>query len=482
MNTVQRIAKNTLLLYVATIMTAAMSMVLTIYLARMLGDVTYGKYSFAVVFTGFFGILTNLGMNELLIREVARDKSRATKYLGNMMLMRLILSVVVLAIIAIVINLMDYPRDTTIAVYIFGAYTILTYLGFIFRMTFRAFEKMEYEAALNVLERVITTSLGLLILFTGFGLIEVAYVFLIAGAVNLLLSFLVCAKIFAKPKLEIDLDFWKKTVRLAVPFTLSNVFVMIYGSTDTFMLSVMKGDAVVGWYNAPYNLIHAFAPVVSLFMTAAYPVMSRLFVSSKDSLNVAYEKSSKYLIVLGLAVSVGGMVLADRIIPFLFGGEFVNSIATLQVLIWNCLLICIYHPILYLLGSINRQGQMAIAGLIGAVANIGLNLILIPRWSYIGAGVATLISGSITSFACWYIASKYLYKLPIHRILVKPLIASGIMGIAVYWLNQATRMNLFLLIASGAVLYLTGLYLLRTFSKEDRELFKQVFRVKRRVS
>ena len=360
MNTIQRIAKNTVLLYISSIISASLSIVLTIYLTRMLGDVTYGKYSFAIIFTGFFGIITNLGMNELLIREVARDKLKAAKYLGNIVIIRLILSAIVLALIVIVINLMNYARDTTIAVYIFGGYTILTYLGFMFRMTFRAFERMEYEAALNILERVLTTSLGLLILFMGFGLIEVAYVFLFAGIVNLLLSFLICARRFAKPKLEIDLGFWKKTIRLAIPFSLSNVFVIIYGSTDTIMLSVMKGDAVVGWYNAAYNVIRAFGPTVSLFMTAVYPVVSQLFISSKDSLSIAYEKSFKYLILVGLPVSVLGMVLADRIIPFLFGGEFANSIIALQILIWNCLLICMYHPILYLLGSITRQRQMAV--------------------------------------------------------------------------------------------------------------------------
>lgn len=476
MSTVQRIAKNAITLYAAWIVGVILSLVLTVFVARILGDVIYGKYTFALVFTGFFGVLTNLGTDVVLIREVARDKSKATKYLGNFVVIRLILSAIVLALIALTINLMNYPWDTIIAVYIFGGYTIITSLTAIFRVTFRAFERMEYEALINVLGRIITTSLGLLVLFMGFGLIELAYVFLVASIVNLILSVLICAKRFAKLKLEIDLDFWKKSIKIAIPFSLSNIFVMVYVRIDTIMLSIMKGDAVVAWYNAAYNLVLTFEPIVFVFMTTVFPLMSRLFISSEESLRVIYEKSFKYLILLGLPISVGGMVLAGKIIPFLFGAEFTNSIIVLQILIWDCLLLCMYRPIMYLLGSINRQGTMALIGLGGAAVNVGLNLLLIPRFSYVGAGITTLVTESLVTAVSWYAVSKYFYRLPVHKIMVKPLIASVVMGAIVYFCSQVTSMSLALLIVLGAAVYFILLYLIRAFSEDDRSLFQEVVR------
>ena len=80
MNTVQTIAKNTGVLFAANIITNILSLILVIYIARYLGDVIYGKYSFALIFTGMFGVLTNLGLDPLIIREVAKDKSKASKY------------------------------------------------------------------------------------------------------------------------------------------------------------------------------------------------------------------------------------------------------------------------------------------------------------------------------------------------------------------------------------------------------------------
>ena len=81
MNTVQRIAKNTTALFAAQFVVSILSLVLSIFIARSLGDVTFGKYSFALAFTAIFAVFSDLGYNTLLIREVARDKSVASRCL-----------------------------------------------------------------------------------------------------------------------------------------------------------------------------------------------------------------------------------------------------------------------------------------------------------------------------------------------------------------------------------------------------------------
>jgi len=80
MNTVQRIAKNTAALFAAQFIASILGLVLTIFIARSLGDVIFGKYSFALAFTALFAVFSDLGYNTLLIREVAKDKSLANEY------------------------------------------------------------------------------------------------------------------------------------------------------------------------------------------------------------------------------------------------------------------------------------------------------------------------------------------------------------------------------------------------------------------
>jgi len=133
MNTIQRIAKNTAALFAAQFVVAILGLVLSIFIARSLGDVIFCKYSFALAFTAIFAVFSDLGYNTLLIREVARDKSQASKYLNNTLCMRALISLVIFAIIVITINVMGYPADTKNAVYLFGIYTLIVSFSVVFR-------------------------------------------------------------------------------------------------------------------------------------------------------------------------------------------------------------------------------------------------------------------------------------------------------------------------------------------------------------
>jgi len=158
MNTVQRIAKNTAALFAAQFVVSILGLVLTIFIARSLGDVIFGKYSFALAFTALFAVFSDLGYNTLLIREVARDKTQAGKYLNNVLCMRALLSLAIFALIVITINIMNYPEDTKNVVYLFGIYTLVTSFSAVFKVTFRAFGKIEHEAGITNLH-VATTLL-----------------------------------------------------------------------------------------------------------------------------------------------------------------------------------------------------------------------------------------------------------------------------------------------------------------------------------
>jgi len=91
MNTVQRIAKNTGVLLVSQIASYILGFFFVMYTARYLGAAGFGILSFALAFTGIFGVFADLGLSTLTIGEVARDKSLASDYLGNIAVMKVIL-------------------------------------------------------------------------------------------------------------------------------------------------------------------------------------------------------------------------------------------------------------------------------------------------------------------------------------------------------------------------------------------------------
>ncbi|MBI2869867.1 MAG: flippase [Chloroflexi bacterium] len=474
MSAVRRIAKNAALLYASRIMSTALKFVLFIYIARTLGDVTLGKFTFAIVFTTFFSILIPLGLDDLLVRDVSRDKTAAAKYLGNIAALRLFLSAIAFILMVTVIYLMDYPDDTRLAVAIFGGYAVFTAFSSLFRANFRAFEHMEWDAMLETLESVVTASVGIFLLFHGFGLIALSLTFLAAAAMNLIISFALCSRRFTRPRLQLDASFLRTSLKAAIPFYISMLFIL-YSRVDTVLLSALKGDAVVGVYNAAYQIVLAYDQFILTFMIAIVPVISRLYVSSRTMLQVAYEKSFKYLVIVGFPVSIGGMVLAEKLIPFLYGTEFDESVLILRILIWGCILSSMNRPMLFMLGAVNRQGTGALIAISAMLASFGINYLVIPRWSYLGSGATALIIGSLVTLAGWYAISRYAYKLPIARIILKPLAASLVMG-ALLYAGLLMDTNLLILIGLGAVSYVLVLHLIRVFSTDDYFLFREAFR------
>lgn len=152
MNTVQRIAKNTGMLFASRIASYILCFFFVMYTARYLGAEGFGVLSFALAFTGIFGVFTDLGLQQLTVREVARDKSLAGKYLGNIAVMKVILVIITFGLIAIFINHLGYPEQTIRVFYLFALSVIFVSFSQMFYSTFQAYEKMEYVSAMLKME------------------------------------------------------------------------------------------------------------------------------------------------------------------------------------------------------------------------------------------------------------------------------------------------------------------------------------------
>jgi O-antigen/teichoic acid export membrane protein len=471
MNTTQRIAKNTAALFAAQFVVSLLGLALSIFIARSLGDVTFGKYSFALAFTAIFVVFSDLGYNTLLIRDVARDKTQATKYLNNIIGIHALLAILIFALIVITINVMDYPADTKNVVYLFGIYTLVVSFSAVFKVTFRAFEKMEYEAGISIFTNIIRVSLGLLVLFLGYGLIELALVFILSGVFDFLFSLFICERKFVKPKMELNFDFLKSTIMIALPLSMLSIFGIIYVRADTVMLSMMKGDAVVGWYNAAYNLIIALKIIPTLFLTSLFPAALSVFNKSRNQFYSYYEKSIKYLIAIGLPMAIGITLLSKSVILFIYGSQYSNSITVLQILSWDCLLLFIYAALGNALVGMGKERQVALSALVCACVNVALNFLLIPKFSLIGSAVATVFAETILLLSYLYLMKRYLRGMPIHKFMVKPILSSVPMIGIVTLLNA----NLILVILLSAITYSFVFFVIGGVEEEEKRLVYSSF-------
>jgi len=118
MNNIKNIAKNSIATFVGDNISKILTLVLVIFIARFFGDVDYGKFAFAISFTGLFIILIDLGTKLVVTRDISTNKEKASNYLYNLFLLKVISSFFTFILIFLIINLLNYPKDTTYAVYI----------------------------------------------------------------------------------------------------------------------------------------------------------------------------------------------------------------------------------------------------------------------------------------------------------------------------------------------------------------------------
>jgi len=471
--TTKRVAKNTGVLLIGTIISKLCALAFFAIAARYIGPEGFGKYTFALSFTAMFIVLGDLGLNTLAIREVARDRSLISKYLGNIAILKMILSVIAVGIIFLVVTLLNYPSDTTKIVYIIGISVFFGSLSSALRWCFQAFQKMEYEAIINIAQGITLLGLGLAILYLGKGLIGLAYVHLLTNILIFIFSFLITIRKFAKPKFEISSNFWKFLLKAAAPIGLTTILASIYLNTDTVMLSLMKGDASVGWYNAGYKLVNFIKFIQGMFILAIFPVMSNFYKSSIESLKKVFQKSIQYMFLLALPLAIGTTILSNKIIPIIWGQKFIPAIPALQILIWAGALVFLSGTAGGCLYAMNKQRIPMYIALFGLIINIILNLVLIPKFSYIGAATAIVIAELIVTSLAFFFVFQKLKVIPFPLQFLKIIIASILMGILTWFIRD---FNIILVVSASTFFYIAVLLAIKGISQEDLKLIAQILK------
>ena len=335
MNTARNIAKNTSIMLISQIASYIFGFFYVMYVARYLGAAGYGIMSFALAFTGIFSNLTDPGLNSLIIRDIARDKSLVGKYLGNIGTITLILSMITLVLIIITINALDYPEETTRVIYIIAFSVILNVFTNILYAVFQAYEKMEYRSFGTIMNSAILLAGALFAISQKLSVIGFAVIYVISSIASLGYAYYICAKKFVVPKLEIDWNFWIAKIREALPFGIVSLSLVIYYHIDKVMLSLMVNDEVVGYYSAAYTIATSLLFFYGAFSAAVFPCMSNCYGnSSKESFALIFEKSVKYLWMISLPLGVGITLLAERIITLIYGAGYSPSVIALQILVW----------------------------------------------------------------------------------------------------------------------------------------------------
>jgi len=386
----QTIFKNTFWLGIAEIFTRGVNFLIIIWLARHFGPEIYGKFAFALSFVALFSVFADFGFDSLTVREIARDKSKTAKYIDNIIAMKLILGLITIGLIALIIQFLGKELEVIKLVYFLGIYVVINTFTTFFHSIFRANEKMQYETLCRVLQELFLLGLVAFFILNKSSILTISYAYLGAVLIGTLISLGVIWRFFSSFFLKIDFKICKEILKEVWPLTLSILIVTIYLHIGIVILSLIKTDQAVGWYNAGYKLVYAFALIPNLFMISVYPVLSKSFKESIISMKEIYERSLKFIFLISIILFPVLFFFSKQIVLLFYSPAYQETISVFRILLlaeFFAFMSCVF---MYTLNAMDKQIIYTKVTGISLSANIILCFILIPRYSHIGLSITTV--------------------------------------------------------------------------------------------
>ncbi|MEK7203017.1 MAG: flippase, partial [Patescibacteria group bacterium] len=387
---IANIAKNTSYFTFALILQKIISFTYFILIARALGPADLGKYYFAISFTTIFAILIDLGLTNVLTREVAKTNEQAQKILSNIIAIKLPLTVLTLIIVITLNKIFGYSEIIQQLICLSAISMALDSFTATFFAVIRGFHNLSFESVSSVIFQLIVLSFGLIILKMNLGLVWLMNGLVVASVFNFLYSgFLICCKWKLSLLPSIDGLSAKMLIKITAPFALFAIFQRIYTYLDSVLLSFLAGDEYVGLYQVAFKIIFALQFLPLAFIASLYPALSFYWQNNKEQLAITFERSMNYLIIISLPIAIGIIIIADKII-LLFKSGFAGAVLPLEINMLSIIFMFTYYPIGALLNACDRQMTNAInMGVVTAVSVV-LNIFLIPRLQAVGASITVL--------------------------------------------------------------------------------------------
>ena len=472
-----RIFKNTSSLFSAHLIGRLASLVITVWLLpRYFTETEFGGYFIAIALTNLVAIITELGMQNPLIREMTLHLDQTRHYLGNALIVRSLLSIVAYAIM-LISGVFLYTSEIVMMIVFLGLAEIVNSIAQLYRCVFRAHEDIKYEAFTVIAERGVFFCIGGGAILLNYGLLTVCQVTLAASGVNLLLSVGFTRFCFTQLRFQPSQQVVKVLMQQALPFAIGNLFNLFYFRIDAILLSKLSSDGVDAnaWYGLAYTIANAFTILPGAFMMGAmFPVLSRAWEREKGRFPSAYTFSMRWMVLTGLPFAVGLSMLSFEITGVLFPNytpDRVGKVATaLQWLSWSGGLIFVTTVVLAVLRATDKRRAFSVLMGTTALLNVCLNLYLMPRFSHVGAAIAMVISEAYVLVVGLSYISRHIVEFrkifPVLPTLLKAVFLSTVMGVGLVLLKGF--LSIWILIPLAVLFYGGGIAVLGEFRESVR--------------
>jgi len=395
-----RIVGNSSWLLASRLVVAAIQWFTTLLIIRNLSIDDFGTFSLIFGILGMLSIITDLGLGRVAVRLFMEKGADPARSAGAYITLRSTFGVLGYAVAIAVVSVGGYGPVTVAATAIGALSVILDTVGDAHTTVFQVRERMRVPS-ISSITAASTQVLAVLVLIQhDASLIPFMIPAVIASAVDCSIR-VVGALRLQRIKYVVNLPLWWRLLKEAVPISMGNAMATLYYRIDVIMLSQLATMTAVATYSVAYKFVDLVGVIPVALSTAALPVLVRHWPDDKESLQRVMLQVTRMLAALASLIAVGFLVLADEVVPLLYGEQYASAVAPARIVVLSqCLAFATDAALLMLIAAGQHKRFPLIAGF-GLAFNIAVNLVVIPRYAYMGAAWVTLATDLLVSLALW---------------------------------------------------------------------------------
>lgn len=421
---IKKIATNTIAQVLSKASTAIISIFLIKILTNYLDIEWYGLYSKIYNYLWIFAFLADLWLYTIWIREISNNKDDAEKIAWNILTLRTITWFLII-LIAFVLGLFLPWYDSGLAlisILIVWLFTVVSLINSSILSAMHAFLESEKSIISTIVWKIVNIWMVLGIVFWVYPSwwdhsYETSFLWIMSAWFFWVLVMTILNYYFSRETLKIryrfDWDYIKYIFIISLPYGLALFLSTLYTKIDLVLLSLMEGDSwdtSVALYNVPLKIADVAMFFGVMFLSSMLPFFTKYYNSwDKEKFTFIVKESFKILTSLGFIFVSLWILFRDNIIQIIANSDYINheifkytSSDWMMIVLFVLFFYFLSQLFIYILIAAEKQSFLLKANIVVTIFNIVWNLLLIPHYSFVGAGVVTVLSQIILSFIIYF--------------------------------------------------------------------------------
>lgn len=379
------------------------AIVVVIYIARFLGPSDYGLLSYALAIVAILMAIGRLGMESILVRDLAKQPKLKQQYMGTAFFLMNIFSLVGILILGGLIHFFETDFQTKVYIWIISLGVIFqTFL--VIDYNFQAQVQAKYSAISKSIAITISSLIKIYLVLIEADLILFVIAFVldhIIIAVLLTVMYLLKKEPFFVASLDTKLI--KPLLKSAWPIVISALAIMLYMRIDQIMIKNMLNIHELGLYSAATKIYEGWIMVPYALSISLLPAIVKLKENTPDEYEKNMSKLFAILFWLGILAATISTFASEYIITLTFGNAYISSQYVLIIIMWTAAFTALGSVSTRYLTVEGMEKKIASRTVLALVLNVGLNFLLIPQYGIEGAAIATLITIVTANYLINYI-------------------------------------------------------------------------------